>query len=88
MFNEKFKDEDWQRMTDTILRIMGTQIVKIDSVGFNNAIIRCLDALKGDTRLKPNPEYKLTFRKGGAAAFDAYRYPGIVSGLATHCKVF
>ena len=79
-FMEIFSDEDFARMRDTIQNIMGTgPVEKIDSAGFNIAIIRGLEALKGDPGLKPDPVHRVTFRQGDAVGFDTYKYPALNS---------
>jgi hypothetical protein len=77
-FREIFGEEDFIRMRDTLQAAMGSGPVQgVDSAGFNAAVIRALEALKGDPKTKPDPGYKVTFRKGEAKGYDAYRYPAL-----------
>ena len=78
-FKERFSDEDFARMRDTIQAAMGNTVATVDTLGFNSAIIRGLEALKGDLKMKPDPGYKVTFRKGDAAGYDTYKYPALNS---------
>jgi hypothetical protein len=79
-FREIFGEEDFIRMRDTLQAAMGSGPVQgVDSAGFNAAVIRALEALKGDPKTKPDPGYKVTFRKGEAKGYDAYRYPALNS---------